>query len=115
MKYLLITILVFFVVKAQACEDPDLEWQRTLASEKHEVQGPFDIKELERNYQFLSPDSSENTTPNRLTEEWKILKPSLTASDQFFQVTMRDGRFMVEHLVVVREECIIWAFILRIT
>ena len=94
---------------ALACESPDYEWAKMLNSEKHTVKGPYTIEELEKGHMIEIRETKEVLPFGYINKQWQELKAMHEEGDQFYFVHYQDGRFFVEHHVLVRNECIIGA------
>jgi hypothetical protein len=102
-------LLLLFCSASLACKGPDYVWENTLNSEKHQVQGPFTIEELEKEHMIHIRETKQILPFGYSNKTWMKLKGLYRDGDKFFYVKYVDGHFFVEHYVLVRGECVIGA------
>ena len=95
MKILISILFVIWSSGAFACKGPEYVWANTLNSEKHHVQGPYTIDQLEKAHMIEIRESKKVLPFGYINEEWENLKSMYKPGDLFFFVRYDDGRFFM--------------------
>tara|TARA_R110001592_G_scaffold358348_1_gene663057 strand:- start:104 stop:451 length:348 start_codon:yes stop_codon:yes gene_type:complete len=84
-------------------------------SSKDRIIGPFSVSRLERKNLVEIEETGEKIPFGYVNEQWVMLKSMMKEGDAIYRHKHKDGRFAAETIVLVRNNCVVFSFLLWIT
>lgn len=116
MKYLLSILMIFSCSKSWSleCVEEGKVFKTYLESEKHTVEGPFTIEQLE-NINMIEVRETKEVIPFGYSNKlWLEFKSKIRKGDSIYFVKLIDGKAYYGGHILVREGCII-EFLMGVT